>query len=99
MINLDLNNPLISLNNEAMKNDDGSIAILAKILANNLTGVTPGIETVKAMAWAYDLWKTGMVEIDIPDYEKLYNYVSNLGISNIIKLQLMDRMKAQKEEK
>lgn len=96
MIILELNKVLKNLDGQDMTNEEGKPAILAKIIASNLVGKTPGIEVMKAFNWAQQLWKDNTLELDGPDFDKLYSFIENIDLSNLVKAQILAELKLQK---
>lgn len=63
---------------------------LSVTLANLLATKTPGIEPAKAMSWAYDLVKTGTVQIDESDAKTLAGFVKDHNdVFNLFKFQVL----------
>lgn len=90
MIKLDLNKPLLNL--EQKQIDDATIG---RVLATNLANSNEG-DPVKWMIWATLLYKGSPIEIDKSDFEKLRRFVENhRQLTNLAKAAILEQMDDQ----
>lgn len=64
---------------------------LSRILANQLSIASKGIEPLKAYDWAMKLWNKGFIEIDKSDLKKLEQFITESStLTNLAKGQMLN---------
>lgn len=85
MFQIDLNKQFTDLQGKPIDIDN-----VALTLANTLA--THNENTAKCMTWATELVKTNKLEIDAYDLDWVKNMVSNHGMSNLLKHQILNSL-------
>ena len=96
MIKIDLKVPLIEADDSTVV--PGESNLLNSIVSMWLSRATEDSDPVKSTEWAISLRKTGFIEIDNSDYDKLYKRVKSAKeFANLVKYRILSKMSEDKE--
>jgi hypothetical protein len=94
---VDFNVPLLDLDGNTI-NDNGTILLASKIMANHLMGQKSG-DALKLFSWAQKIYKNEVLELDPSDFKTLKKIVDDSDFAVITKKVLIDCVdKAEKSE-
>lgn len=87
---IDFNKPLIGLNGQAAKDENGSETTLGKILASVLANSNKG-NALKFMDWARKMWNGEVLNMDRADRKMLTEFIETSEVFvNLTKDALLD---------
>lgn len=72
--------------------ESGEVINMGKTLANWLANSSKGADAIKFYDWALKLYKTGTLDLDNSDWDKLKKFITEVeGMSNSFRAQLLQR--------
>ena len=99
MITLDLNKPLLNLDNEAVKDETDKVATIGVLLASQLINSAEG-DALKFLDWAITLKQGKPLQLDGSDKQTLESFVKGVKtLTNLGKGRILQEIAAAKEVK
>lgn len=97
MKKVDFNVPVLDIDQNTI-NDNGTILLASKIIANHLMVQTKG-DALKLFSWAQKIYKNEVLELDASDFKTLKQLIDESQFPVITKKVLIDCVdKADKSE-